>query len=164
MKSSRGTMARLVLALLTAVPVNAVAQPAADVAAATAVVMSQLDAFRRGDFDTAYGFASAMIRDRFDRASFEQMVRTGYPEIGRSASAYVAGSRAGSDGALYLALKIRGANGNAIEAVYEVVPEDGAFRINGVVTRPDGVSASTSPSRRRSSSDGNDAPPNRARS
>ena len=164
MKSSRRPIAGLALVLVTAIPAIAFAQPAADVAAATEVVMSQLEAFRRGDFDAAYGFASATIRDRFDRASFEQMVRTGYPEIGRSVSAYVAGSRAGHDGALYLVLKIRGANGNPIEAVYELVPEDGSFRINGVVTRPDGASASARPSSRRSSSTGSDAPPKRARS
>jgi hypothetical protein len=38
---------------------------------------------------------------------------------------------------VYLRLKIRGANGNDIEAVYELVWEGGRFRINGVVTRLD---------------------------
>jgi hypothetical protein len=33
-------------------------------------------------------------------------------------------------------VKIRGANGQTIEAVYEVVWEDG-WKINGVATRPD---------------------------
>ena len=150
--------------VLVLIPSTVCAQSEADVRDATAVVMQQLDAFRRGDFATAYTFASEMIRSRFDRASFEQMVTLGYPEIGRSASAYVASSRLGPDGTLYLLVKIRGANGNAIEAVYELVREGGSFRINGVVARPDGASASADSSRPRSSSAPSVSPPNRARS
>ena len=134
-------------------------------AQATDIVMQQLDAFRRGDFDAAYTFASAMIREMFDRAAFERMVRAGYPEIARSSAAHVTGSRTGPDATLYLIVKIRGENGAAIEALYELVREEGSFRINGVVTRPDdGISASASDSSRRSSSAGSEAPPKRTRS
>lgn len=150
--------------VLVLIPFTAWAQSDADVREATTVVMQQLEAFRRGDFDTAYTFASEMIRSRFDRAAFEQMVTIGYPEIGRSATAYVASSRLGPDGALYLRVKIRGANGKAIEAVYELVREDGSLRINGVVARPDGASAATERSSPRSSSAPSVSPPNRARS
>jgi hypothetical protein len=38
---------------------------------------------------------------------------------------------------VYVRVKIRGANGNSIEAVYDMIRQDGRFRINGVVTRPD---------------------------
>lgn len=127
------------LALLVAVlaPTPATAQTDAEIAEATAVVMQQLDAFRRNDFDTAYRFASATIHQMFDRQSFERMVTRGYPEIARSTSAHVASAHPGADGAIYLLMKIRGANGNAIEAVYELVREGGSFRINSVVARPD---------------------------
>ena len=132
---------------------------------ATGIVMAQLDAFRRNDFDAAYTFASAMIRGMFDRAAFERMVRAGYPEIARSSAAHVTSSRSGSDATLYLIVKIRGENGAAIEALYELVREEGSFRINGVVTRPDdGISASASDSSRRTSSAGSEAPPKRTRS
>jgi hypothetical protein len=161
MKSSRA----LVLFALLALPLApARAQTDADVANAAAVVMQQLDAFRRGDFDTAYGFASEMIHGLFDRVSFERMVTLGYPEIARSTSAYVASGRMAPDGTLYLVMKIRGANGNAVEAVYEMVREGGSFRINGVVARPDGASASASASSRRSSSAASASSPNRTRS
>ena len=33
-------------------------------------VMKQLEAFRRGDFDVAYTFASAGIQEQFDRPAF----------------------------------------------------------------------------------------------
>jgi hypothetical protein len=99
--------------------------------------MQQLDAFRRDDFDAAYAFASAEIRERFDRTRFEAMVRGGYPEIARSVFAAVAQGERGSNGHIYLVLKIRGANGVSIEAVYEMVSESGGWKINGVVTKPD---------------------------
>lgn len=155
----------LVIAAAALVAVgHASAQPETEVRDATLVVMRQLEAFRRGDFDTAYGFASEMIRARFDRQSFEQMVTTGYPEIARSVAAYVAETRVGPDDSLYLLVKIRGANGVAIDALYEMVRENGAFRINGVVTRPTGASAATQRSRTTSSRDESVSPPNRTRS
>ena len=99
--------------------------------------MKQLEALRRDDYDTAYTFASASIQEMFDRPAFERMVKGGYPEIARSSSAHVVESRVGPDGHVYLRVKIRGANGNNIEAVYDLVWEGGRFRINGVVAKPD---------------------------
>ncbi|HKZ05403.1 MAG TPA: DUF4864 domain-containing protein [Methylomirabilota bacterium] len=135
--------AALALALLLPAPARAQAAPTAtDVDAAAEPVMQQLEAFRRDDFDAAYAFASAEIRQRFDRARFEAMVRGGYPEIARSVFAAVAQGDRAPNGNVYLVLKIRGANGVSIEAVYEMVREAGAWKINGVVTKPDpGVSA-----------------------
>jgi hypothetical protein len=99
--------------------------------------MKQLEAFRRDDFDTAYSFASADIQQQFDRQAFEQMVKGGYPEIARSTSAAVAESILGPDGTVYVTLKIRGSNGKSIEALYELVLEEGKWKINGVRSRPD---------------------------
>jgi ABC-type transporter MlaC component len=99
--------------------------------------IKQLEAFRRDDFDTAYTFASAEIQQQFDRQAFEQMVKGGYPEIARSTSAAVAGSILAPDGTVYVTLKIRGSNGQSIEALYELVLEEGKWKINGVRSRPD---------------------------
>lgn len=99
-------------------------------------VMKQLEAFRRDDFDTAFTFASGAIRAQFDRPSFETMVRRGYPEIARSAFAAVVKTELPSDGIAYVTVKIRGANGQSIEALYELTWEDD-WKISGVVTRPD---------------------------
>jgi hypothetical protein len=99
-------------------------------------VMKQLEAFRRDDFDTAFTFASGAIRAQFDRPSFETMVRRGYPEIARSAFAAVVKTELPSEGVAYVTVKIRGANGQSIEALYELTWEDD-WKISGVVTRPD---------------------------
>ena len=99
-------------------------------------VMKQLEAFRRDDFDTAFTFASQTIRAQFDRSSFETMVRRGYPEIARSTFAAVTKTELPSEGVAYVTVKIRGANGQSIEALYELTWE-GDWKISGVVTRPD---------------------------
>jgi hypothetical protein len=125
----------VLLALLAAGPTAA--QRDADVEDAGRVVMQQLEAFRRDDFDTAFTFASSTIHDMFDRARFEAMVRGGYPEIAQSVRATIDGSKRGDAGELYLFVRVHGVNGRAVEAVYEMVNEDGRWRINGVVTRPD---------------------------
>ena len=115
----------------------ATAQPTGTLGDATRVALRQLDAFRRGDFDAAYGFASSDIRQMFDRQAFERMVRGGYPEIARSISGVVTDGRVEPGGPALITLVIQGANGHTIEALYELVWEDGQWRINGVVTRPD---------------------------
>jgi hypothetical protein len=104
--------------------------------AAAEPVVKQLEAFRRDDYDTAYTFASEEIHARFDRPSFEAMVRGGYPEIARSSFASVTGTELRPDGLAYVTIKIRGANGQTVEALYELVWQDG-WKINGVAMRPD---------------------------
>jgi ABC-type transporter MlaC component len=122
---------------LLLVALVATAQPAPDLAEARAAALEQLEAFRKGDFDAAYRFASTEIHEQFDRERFEQMVRGGYPEIARSATAVVDGSERAPNGHVFLFLHIRGANGKAVQAIYEMVSEDGRWKVNGVVTRPD---------------------------
>ena len=99
-------------------------------------MVKQLEAFRRDDFDTAFTFASGTIQERFDRRNFEAMVRRGYPEIAQSTFAAVTKTELESPGLAYVTVKIRGANGQSIEALYEMVWEDD-WKINGVATRPD---------------------------
>src|SRR5262249_26449404 len=68
------------------------AQPSEIAKAAAEPIMKQLEAFRRGDYDAAYVFASTEIKQMFDRPAFERMVKGGYPEIAQSTSAVVAGT------------------------------------------------------------------------
>jgi hypothetical protein len=105
--------------------------------AAKDVILRQLAAFRAGDFQTAYGFASEAIRAQFDLAAFEQMVKSGYPQIARSTHAWVTEARPGPDGGLHVLLRIRGSDGTFVLALYEMVREGPGWRINGVVARPD---------------------------
>ena len=124
------------LALLSLCAIASAQADRSNAKAAAEPVVKQLEAFRRGDFDTAFTFASGMIQGQFDRQAFETMVRRGYPEIARSTFAAVTKTELQSPGLAYVTVKIRGANGQAIEAMYEMIWEDG-WRINGVATRPD---------------------------
>ena len=113
------------------------AQTAGDVDTASEPILRQLDAFRENDYDHAYSFASTEIHSLFDRQDFERMVKTGYPEIADSMRARVVEQRLTPSGRVFLLLKIRGANGQQVEALYEMVWESGAWKINSVVARPD---------------------------
>jgi predicted DNA-binding protein (UPF0251 family) len=118
-------------------PSTVPAQVDLDVRAATEIVLRQLEAFRLDDYDAAYAYASATIRQTFDRAAFERMVRDGYPEIARSVSAVVADATLAPNGSVLLRLRILGANGRRVEALYALVFEDGRFHVDGVITTPD---------------------------
>lgn len=133
----RRLIGSLVVAALTLPGASLHAQPASDGTAAAESALRQLDAFRRNDYDTAYTFASAEIHRLFDRHAFEEMVKTGYPEIADSVRAHVASTRAAPNGTVYLVIKIRGANGQQIEALYEMVREGSVWKTNGVVAQPD---------------------------
>ena len=103
--------------------------------AAAEPVVRQLEAFRREDYNTAYSFASERIRLQFDRLRFEIMVKSGYPEIAQSTLADVLDTELQPGGRAYVSVRIVGANGQIVDALYELVWE-GAWRINGVATRP----------------------------
>ena len=136
MARNRGRV--LVVLILSLVPLATAgsARGQVDLTAAADTVLAQLDAFRRDDYDAAYAFASDSIRQMFDRAGFERMVRTGYPEIARSRSAAVEHAAIAPNGHAYLIVRIHGANGGRIEAIYDMVWETGTWKITGVVSRP----------------------------
>ncbi len=138
MSARRAGLVLLLVAPLVAAQALAPAhgQPSVEKMAAESI-FKQLDAFHRNDYDAAYTFASAEIHHLYDRRTFEEMVRTGYPEIADSIRAHVAEAHVGDDGHAYIRLKIRGANGKPIEAVYDMVREGGAWKVNGVVAQPD---------------------------
>ena len=133
----RGVMGLGVVVATLAVASVAFAQPGEVAKAAAEPIMKQLEAFRRDDYDVAYIFASTEVRRMFDREAFERMVKGGYPEIARSTFALVSRTEVTPDGHVYVNVKIRGANGNSIEALYDMVRENDGWRINGVVTKPD---------------------------
>lgn len=112
------------------------AQPADPRAAMTRTVLEQLEAFRRGDWAVAYGYASAAIRARFGLEAFREMVTRGYAPIARSAVATVSRAEVVVQGRGVVEARIEGEDGETVDAWYEMVLEQGAWRIDGVLTRP----------------------------
>ncbi len=108
----------------------------------TRTVLDQLAAFRRDDWATAYACASSTIQARFGLGAFRQMVTSGYAPIARSARATVSKVDVVGAGRGLVEVRVEGANGETVDALYELVDEQGSWRINGVLTRPvDGPTA-----------------------
>ncbi len=135
MKTYRTLIVFAVLAIVFAPALAAAGDT--DVSDAGAAALRQLAAFRQGDYAAAYTFASAAIRRQFDQRAFEQMVRAGYPEIAASAAGRIADAEQDGEGRVLLTVRVRGANGVSVEALYEMVAEDDGWKVNAVVTRAD---------------------------
>jgi Domain of unknown function (DUF4864) len=122
----------------------AAAQGAGDPQAAmTRTVLEQLAAFRRGDWAAAYAYASSTIQARFGLEAFRQMVTSGYTEIAGSLRATVSKVEMIDADHGLVEVRVDGANGRTVDALYELVDEQGSWRIEGVLTRPvDGSTAS----------------------
>ena len=101
------------------------------------VILRQLAAFRAGDFETAFLYASRLLRNQFTLEKFERMVKADYPQIAQSSHAWVLETRSVQRGIVHVQLRIRGADGTFVRATYEMVREDTYWRVNGVVARPD---------------------------
>jgi hypothetical protein len=102
----------------------------------TQAALDQLAAFRRGDWGAAYGYASAAIQARFPPEAFRQMVTGGYAAIARSARGTVLRTEVLDARRGFVELRVEGQDGETVDALYELVEESGAWRVNGVVTRP----------------------------
>jgi hypothetical protein len=99
-------------------------------------VLDQLAAFRRDDWAAAYAYASAAIRSRFDQEAFRRMVTGGYASIARSATATVSHVEVVDSGHGLVEVRVEGTDGEIVDALYELVDEQGQWRVNGVLTRP----------------------------
>jgi hypothetical protein len=103
---------------------------------AAELVMQQLNALRAHDFEAAYALASKELRRHFSRAEFEWMVKRAHPEIASSAYAFVVRTHE-AEGYVYVTVKVHGKNGKDVEALYEVVREGIALKVNAVSSRRD---------------------------
>lgn len=122
----------LVLAL-TVLALPARAQSDAD---AQGVIEAQIDAFRIGDFDTAFGFASDNIRRLFGTtATFADMVRQGYPMVIDPESLLFL-ERADRDGVTVQRVLMTDDAGQSFLLEYRLIREGEALRINGVRILP----------------------------
>jgi len=129
---------------------GAAAGQAPDARAAMArTVLDQLDAFRRDDWAAAYAHASSAIQAQFGPESFQEMVTRGYAPIARSVRATVRSVEEVDAGRGLVEVRVEGADGETLDALYELVDEQGRWRVNGVLTRPvsRGSTASRVPAR-----------------
>jgi hypothetical protein len=99
-------------------------------------VLDQLAAFRRGDWPGAYAYAADGIKARFTLDAFREMVSQGYGPIARSARGTVRGVQVLDPRHGIVVVRVEGQDGGLLDALYELVEEQGAWRIAGVLAKP----------------------------
>jgi len=126
-------MRQLILTVLIAV---ALAMPARANDAIKKVISDQIKAFRADDFDTAFTFASPVIRQMFGTPErFGQMVRQGYPMVWRPAEVtWLDAERRGRE--LWQSVLIRDGAGALHVLDYQMIPGEDGWKINAVHLRP----------------------------
>lgn len=118
-------------ALIGTAPLGAMAQTAPD------IINAQIDAFREGDFGTAFDFASDNLRAIFGSSeNFGRMVRNGYPMVLDPAELRFLdrGERAGRDIQRVLILD---QSGRSYLLEYEMIGSGEGLRIAGVRVLPE---------------------------
>jgi hypothetical protein len=121
----RHVLLAVVLTILAALPLRA--QDTVE-----GVIRSQIEAFQRDDFATAFTFASPVIQGMFGNPdNFGAMVRQGYPMVHRPAEVtFDALEERG--GRTYQRVILRDAQGAYHAAEYEMIQNQSGWKINGV--------------------------------
>ena len=102
-----------------------------DARAMRAIVEAQIEAFRRDDGARAFSYASSGLRTRFGSPEvFMEMVRTQYAPVYRPRSLQF-DAPLEQMGQLMQPVRLTDADGAAWRALYPMVKEDGAWRIDG---------------------------------
>lgn len=102
------------------------------------VISGQIEAFKADDFETAFSFASPMIRRMFGSpARFGAMVQTGYPMVWRPAQVQFSGleTRAGRT---VQSVVVTDQSGALYVLDYEMIAGDTGWQIDGVTVRRSG--------------------------
>ena len=95
-----------------------------------AAIGGQLQAFGRGDTAHAFALGSPTIKDTFGSADqFAAMVAKSTAQLYRPQS-FKFLSLARTDGKLIQRVRVQGADGSVVTALYEMVKVDGEWRIN----------------------------------
>jgi hypothetical protein len=131
-------MPRLILAALALAVYIAFAGPSAaqEVIAPNpdieATIAGQFDAFRAGDVDDAWTFASPNIQGLFGTVeNFARMVEQGYPMVWNPGEVDFIDLQS-FGGLLVQRVQVIDAQGNAHYLGYQMVETEGGWRINGV--------------------------------
>ena len=99
------------------------------------VISNQIDAFLADDFETAFTYASPMIKGIFGTPErFGQMVRQGYPMVWRPSEVnFLSIDRRGKE--LWQNVMVRDAEGALFILEYQMIPGETGWLINAVRVR-----------------------------
>ncbi|WP_380053727.1 DUF4864 domain-containing protein [Falsihalocynthiibacter sp. SS001] len=125
-------------------PLAAVAQTGdkdGPVGALENTVLSQIEAFRAGDFEAAFEFSSDGIRKYFgSHETFKAMVSNGYSMVVDPEEVTFLNNRP-EGRAVWLKVLIRSKNGEAHVLDYQMVPDREGWKINAVLPATEGRTA-----------------------
>ncbi len=130
--SSFFSLAVIGMWLVVGTPALAAEKDAAADAAVRKVIRSQLDAFGKNDFKTAYGFAHSGIKGQFTRLQFEQMVRGSFPQMLNPKDVFIGGTDGDEKGAEAQVI-LTDEKGNRSGFQYHLEKENGEWRITAVI-------------------------------
>lgn len=101
---------------------------------ATESIEAQLKAFKADDYRAAEKYQSEGLRGNFnDLGQFRRMMQTVYPQFANYRSVSFGQATANKDGSLVrVAAIITGVDGKTVRAVYDMVLEQGTYRVSGV--------------------------------
>lgn len=100
--------------------------------AVNGVIRQQLEAFRKNDFEAAYGFAFSGIREQLTRAEFEAMVRVGFAAMVKPGLVEFGGTEV-VEGNAMVRLQLTAEDGTTSAYQYSLEKEKGGWRIAGVI-------------------------------
>ncbi|WP_226779101.1 DUF4864 domain-containing protein [Oceaniglobus trochenteri] len=96
------------------------------------VIRNQIEAFQADDFETAFTYASPMIRGIFGSADrFGAMVQQGYPMVHRPRDLKFLELRS-INGQVWQKVLVRDASGAFHALDYQMIPTESGWQINGV--------------------------------
>lgn len=126
MRRLAASLLSLVLLIAAPLPVAAQEAPIED------TIRSQIDAFLKDDFPTAFAFASPNIQSMFGTAeNFGRMVVTGYPMVHRP-EAVEMGELRDMGGRLWQRVEITDGAGRVHVLDYQMIETAEGWKINGV--------------------------------
>ena len=102
--------------------------------AAVVVITSQLQAFKKGDFKTALSLQTAQLRAGFTSPdAFAAMMKANYPDYMSYQSVHFGRGRVPPSGkGISIRVVLTTRNGNEVQSVYHLSPENKKLRIAGV--------------------------------
>lgn len=101
-----------------------------------AVVETQLAALQAEKFDDAYAVAARGIREQFSPPVFAELIRRGYRVLLEHRARVLGLVRDDGDRRAYVDVQLTDAKGERLRVRYQLVREDGGWRISGVVALP----------------------------
>lgn len=106
----------------------------AEMRAACDSIERQLKAFKSDNYREAEKFQSAALRRNFaDPADFRRMMQRSYPQFARYRSITFGAATCSKDGRyLRIPVVVTGEDERTVRAVYEMVMEQGLYRVQGV--------------------------------